>query len=258
MTDTPPAAAITTDGFLDRRLTILQPARGAHRAGLDAVLLAAAIPSGVSGTLVDLGAGVGVAGLAAKTRSPTARLVLVEIDPETAELARRNAAENRAAVGGDVSVAVVDVTRPESLEEAGLVQHCAAVAMMNPPYHPADRVRASPAQRRAVAHVIDPDDLERWLKTAAFLVHPQGLVAIIFRADELPRLFGAIGTRFGSLTVLPVHPRTGEAASRVLVTGRPQGRAPLRILPGLVLHEADGAWTAEADAVLRGSPLALS
>jgi len=128
---------------------------------------------------------------------------------------------------------------------------------MNPPFHPRDRMRPSPAGAREGAHALAPDDLPLWLRTAARLLDPRGTVTVIFRADELPRLLDAIGTRFGSLAVLPVHPRADGAATRVIVRGRPQGRAPLRLLPPLVLHGPDGGWTARADAVLRGADLAV-
>ena len=59
------------------------------------------------------------------------------------------------------------------------------------------------------------------------------------------------------MTIFPLWPRAGEAAKRVILQGRQGARTPLVIRPGLVLHETDGRYTAEADAVLRnGAALA--
>jgi tRNA1(Val) A37 N6-methylase TrmN6 len=102
---------------------------------------------------------------------------------------------------------------------------------------------------------VAPDAIDGWVRAAAALLKPSGTLTVIFRADELPRLLAAIGSRFGSLTLLPIHAHAGEPAHRLILRGRPQGRAPLRILPGLVLHEADGRFRAEVDAVLRGGAL---
>ena len=244
--------ATTVDGFLGGRLAIEQPRKGAHRAGLDAVLLAAALPPDARGLVLDLGAGVGVAGLAVACRCPDTTLVLVEIDADAAALARRNVERNGATVGGRVEVLEADVT---AWGAAGLAANGADHVIMNPPYHPADRMRPSPHPGRAGAHLLRPEDLDGWFKAAAGLLQPRGRLTAIFRADETPRLLAAAGRRFGGLTLYPVHPRAGEPATRVILAGRPQSRAPFRLLPGLVLHEPDGRYTPEADAVLRGGAI---
>lgn len=243
------------DGFLDNKLMIDQPLSGAHRAGLDAVLLAAALPEGTSGHIVDLGAGVGVAGLAAAQRLPEISVTLVEIDPDLAGLAEGNAALN-AGMAGRVGIVVADVLAPAAERRAaGLLDNMADHLVMNPPFHPADRGRSSPAPARARAHALAVDAIDGWVRTAATVLKPSGTLTVIFRADELPRLLSAIGNRFGSLALLPIHAHAGEPAHRLILRGRPQGRAPLRILPGLTLHAPDGGFLPDAEAVLRGGGL---
>jgi len=247
--------AVSRDGFLGNQLIIDQPRAGSHRAGLDAVLLAAALPGGTAGHMVDLGAGVGVAGLAAAQRLPETSVTLVEIDPELARLAEGNAALN-ATMAGRVRVVVADVLAPAAARRAaGLADDMADHVVMNPPFHPADRGRSSPAPGRARAHALVADAIDGWVRAAAAIVKPSGTLTVIFRADELPRLFSAIGSRFGSLTLLPIHAHAGEPAHRLILRGRPQGRAPLRILPGIVLHASDGGFCPDVEAVLRGGAL---
>ena len=249
---------VSRDGFLDNRLMIDQPVSGSHRAGLDAVLLAASLSEGTTGHVVDLGAGVGVAGLAVAHRLPETSATLVEIDPELARLAEDNATLN-ATIMGRVHVVVADVLAPAAERRAaGLVDDMADHVVMNPPFHPADRGRSSPAPARARAHSVTADAIDGWVRTAAAVLKPSGTLTVIFRADELPRLFSAIGSRFGSLALLPIHAHAGEPAHRLILRGRPQGRAPLRILPGIVLHAPGGGFRPDVEAVLRGAGLPVA
>src|SRR6267378_6071706 len=103
MTD--PAGEFTEDAFLDGRLRLRQPKSG-HRAGHDAMLLAAATPARSGDRVVDFGAGVGAAGLAVAKRVAGITLVLVEFDEALAYLARGNAVSN--AIAADVIA--LDVT----------------------------------------------------------------------------------------------------------------------------------------------------
>src|SRR6476619_5769484 len=96
---------LTEDAFLGGKLRLRQPKSG-HRAGHDAMLLAAATPARSGDRVVDLGAGVGAAGLALAKRVAGTGLVLVEIDPALAALARGNAASN----GIAAETIVLDVT----------------------------------------------------------------------------------------------------------------------------------------------------
>src|SRR5260370_12889055 len=102
MTD---AGDFTEDAFLGGQLCLRQP-RSGHRAGHDAMLLAAATPARSGDRVVDFGAGVGAAGLAVARRVPGIELVMVELDAVLAELARGNAASNTIAA----DVVVLDVT----------------------------------------------------------------------------------------------------------------------------------------------------
>lgn len=249
---------VSRDGFLGNQLLIDQPRTGAHRAGLDAVLLAAALPDETVGHVVDLGAGVGVAGLAAVHRLPETQATLVEIDPVLAHLAEQNAVLNPT-TANRVQVLVADVLAKAADRRAnGLLDDMADHLIMNPPFHPDDRGRSSPSPGRARAHVLNVDAIDGWIRAAAAMLKPSATLTVIFRADELPRLLAAIGSRFGSLSLLPIHAHEGEPAHRLILRGRPQGRAPLRILPGVVLHARDGSFRPDMDAVLKGAALPVS
>ncbi len=237
------------DAILGGRLRLRQPARG-HRAGTDAVLLAASIGL-AEGVLCDAGAGVGAVGLAAALRAPALRATLIERDPLTASLARANIDLN--GLSARVNVVETDLTRASARRDAGLTDGFADLVATNPPWLEPARARVSPNPRRAAAHAHEADGggLEAWLRAIAALTRPGGRLALIHRADHLAEALSACEGRFGALSVLPIHPRAGEAAHRIILRGVKGSRAPLRILPGLTLHEGAG-FSPLAEALHRG------
>lgn len=247
---------LTDDAFLGGALAILQM-RSGYRAGLDAVMLAAAVaPVGDNALRVlDVGAGVGTAGLCVARRVPVAEVVLLEREPELVELAARNIARNRLeprvrAVSASVGAAVAD------LRALGLRDESFSHVIANPPYYDVSAGTLAPDRLKAGAHAMDGDGLERWARFMARMAQPLGVALVVHRAEALPQLLQAFGQRFGALTILPLHPREGEPASRVLLRGVKGSRAPLRILRGFTLHGEGNAFTPEAQEILRnGGPL---
>lgn len=241
------------DRFLGGRLEVEQPRLG-HRSGIEAVLLAAAAPLRAGQTIADLGAGAGVGGLCTLARVADSRAILVEADASMAALARANADRNRLA--DRVEVVAADLAARGAAARAGL-DGAADHAIANPPFHDPAAARISP--RKARAHAAPAADLEGWVRFAAAVVRPGGTLTMVHRADALAAVLEAFGRRFGSLAVLPVHPRDGMPATRMLVQGHKGSRGPLAILPGLVLHGPEGhGFLPPVEAVLRegaGLPL---
>jgi tRNA1(Val) A37 N6-methylase TrmN6 len=75
---------------------------------------------------------------------------------------------------------------------------------------------------------------------------------MIHRPDALAAILAAVDRRLGALALLPVHAFAGAGAHRLLIAGVKGSRAPLRIAPPLILHQADGRLTPDADAIHRG------
>jgi tRNA1(Val) A37 N6-methylase TrmN6 len=241
---------VTEDAVLGGQLRLLQPVRG-HRVGHDAILLAAATPARTGEHVIELGAGVGAAGLAVAMRVPRAAVTLIEVDPGLAALAVENADRNQLAV----KVLTLDVGLSTKVLRAGTAER----VMMNPPFNDPARQRASPDPLRRKAHAAPGGLLARWVQMAAHLLKPRGTLTLIWRADGLADVLSALAPAFGAIMVLPVHAKPGEAAVRVLVRATKSSRAPLALLPALVLNDRAGRPTAEAEAVLReGSVLPLA
>lgn len=241
-------AEITEDAFLGGKLRLRQPRRG-HRAGHDAVLLAAATAAQAGERVVDFGAGVGAAGLAVATRVRGIELTLVEIDDALADLARDNAALNRLAA----RVAVLDVAAPaQAFVAAGLPPDSADRVLMNPPFNRPSRHQASPDSVRRAAHEGTEATLEVWVHAARRLLKPNGTLTLIWRADDLADVLAALGRGFGGIVILPVHPTSKASAIRILVKAIKGDSALLVILPGLVLNDAAGTTIPDIQAVLNG------
>jgi tRNA1(Val) A37 N6-methylase TrmN6 len=250
-----PDETASEDAVLGGRLVLRQPLRG-HRVGHDAILLAAATSAKSGDHAVDLGSGVGGAGLALARRIEGLNVTLVEVDPVLTELAAGNAQRNDLsdrvrAVRLDVESSAADFIA------AGLAPGSAACVLMNPPFNIAQQ--PSPDYGRRLAHAATEATLERWLRTAARLLRADGVVTLVWRADGLTDVLMALEKDFGAITVLPLHPKPGAAATRVLVRATKASRAQLALLPGFLLADADGKPTAAAEAVLRkGEALSLT
>jgi len=243
------------DALFGGKLVLRQPLRG-HRFGHDAVLLAAATPARLGEHAIELGAGVGAAGLALARRVEGLAVTLIELDPNLAALARENAARNTLA--DRVRAVCLDVAAPVAqFADAGLALDSADHVLMNPPFNAPHNL--SPDQARRLAHAASPGALAQWIDTAARLLRPQGALTLIWRADGLAEVLTALASGFGAIAIMPVYPRPAAAAIRVLVSAAKTSNAPLTLLPGLVLAGSDNKPSAQAEAVLRdGVALVLS
>ncbi len=241
------------DLFLGGRLRLRQPARGAHRAGTDAVLLARWLAPRPSETIYDLGAATGAVGLAVARLADDCRVVLVEREAALVALARENAREN--GLDDRVRVVEADLLAPGAQRRAaGLLPATADAVLTNPPFFEAGGHRPSPVPEKASAHTFAEGGLDGWLRTCADLLCPGGRLGLIHRADALPACLEALHGRFGDCAIRPVHARADRPAIRVLIAAVKGSRAPLRLLPPLVLQDEAGRFTPEAGALHRGEP----
>ncbi len=248
---------LSEDAVLGGRLRLRQFKRG-HRVGHDAILLAAACPGHAGERAVDLGAGVGAAGLALAARIEGINVTLVEIDARVAALARANVQVNGFAAR--VDVATLDVLAPARVyAAAGLSPGSLARALMNPPFNDPGRLRASPDGGRRLAHAGSRGMLAAWIRAAGRLLRASGTLTLIWRADALDDVLQALAPLFGAATILPIHSKPGQAAIRVIVRATKGSRARVTLLPGFVLNDPAGRPSAAAKSILReGASLPLA
>ena len=193
------------DAVLGGKLVLRQPLRG-YRFGHDSILLAAAADAHAGEHAVELGAGVGAAGLALARRVGELTVTLVELDPALTALAQENAGRNGLATR--VGAVCLDVAAPAAaFAAAGLAPGTAACVLMNPPFNAPQN--PSPDRGRRMARTASPETLHVWLATAARLLRPSGTVTVIWRADGLGDLLAALAADFGAVALLLVHPKPG-------------------------------------------------
>ncbi len=236
---------LSDDKFLCGRLRLLQPLKG-YRAATDPVLLAAACPAVAGESVLDLGCGAGAASLCLGLRVPGLRLAGLELQPSYADLARRNAERNGIAV---------DVHEGDLARVPAALRRDFDHVIANPPYYHAAGSPSPVAARARAMQVETP--LSDWVAAATRRLRPGGWLTLICGTDGLPAVLSAIPPKLGSAAVLPLAPREGRAALRVIVQARKGGRAPFRLLAPFVIHEGPAhngdreSYTPAANAVLR-------
>ncbi len=237
--------SVSEDGLLDGRLRLRQPARG-YRAGMDAALLAAACGARPGERVLEAGCGPGGALLAAAWRAPEADFVGVERDPEALDLARQNIALN--GLQDRVEAMAGDVQAP--FKTLGLAVF--ARVMANPPFFDDPAALKAPDPAKTGAWMAD-GGLAAWAGFLIKAVREGGQILIIHRADRLADILSLLAPKAGSFRIRPIHPFADEPAKRVLVQATKTGKAPLVLLPPLVLHDGEGGkHTANVEAILRG------
>ncbi len=222
-----PDADLTDDGFLGGRLRILQPRVG-YRAATDPVLLAAAVPAKPGQRALELGCGAGVASLCLLSRVPGLSVTGIERQAAYADLARQNAARNSL----DLMVIEGDLARMPKPMLAQSFDHVLA----NPPYFRAsDGTMATDPGREAAFR--EETLLADWTDAALRRLKPGGWLTMIHLTDRLGDILATLSGRAGSVTILPVAPRVGRPASRVILRARKGGKAPLTLLAPFILHD---------------------
>ncbi|SFZ86087.1 tRNA1(Val) A37 N6-methylase TrmN6 [Devosia enhydra] len=240
--------SITRDAFLGGRLNLSQPRHG-FRAGLDSVLLGTSLSENRQ-DFIDIGAGVGTAALVALAHGAR-HATLVEIDPATAELARANVAANGFAERAEV--VTLDILAAGAARiAAGLAPDRYDAVIANPPFFAEAEGTLAPANSRRIARHMPAEALDLWVKAAAGLAGPGAEILFILPAERLGPLLAGFEKRFGAITILPLSPRLGEKASRILLRGIKGSRAPLTLLPSRALHGPDGGFAPEFEAIFRG------
>ena len=241
----PTPADTVLNGFLGGTLTLAQPKKG-YRAGMDAALLAAACDAGPQQRVIEAGCGPGAALLSAAARRPDSLFTGIERDPQALALCRDNIAAN--GLEGRVQALAGEVKH--RLTALGLEPFDAALA--NPPFFDDPSAIRGPAPERQGAWIAD-GGLEVWTRFLLKAVREGGTITLIHRADRLADILSLLGAGAGSFRIRPIQPFADEPAKRVLVRAIKTGKAPLVLLPALVLHDREGGkHTAEADAILRG------
>lgn len=238
---------VTEDALLDGRIRFNQPANG-YRAGIDPVFLAAAVPARNGERVLDVGAGAGAAALCLAERVPGARVTGLDSERAMVRIAADNAKTNGMAERVEFFLGNL-LTPPIRLTPASF-DH----VMANPPFTAAGSGNPPPDPAKAAATVeATAAGLDEWLRFCLLMVRPKGTVTLIHRADRLADLLTGLAGKLGDIAIFPLWPNADgrTPAKRIVVSGRRSAGATVAIMPGLILHEPDGRYTAAAERILR-------
>ncbi len=230
---------------LDKKVHLFQPEAG-FRTGLDSVMLASACLAGAGDKVLDAGCGVGGALFSLLYRVPDCRLTGVEIEQAYIALAKENISLNR-------GVGKVDFIHADIRDVAKEKVYCFDHVMCNPPYLESGEHVPSPNAKKAIAmgNQLPDLSLKDWIKAAHRLLKSGGSLTMIHRADKTDSIIQELGRRFGAVEIIPLWPKQGRLAKRVIIRAKKDSKTPTKIHAGLVLHEEDGSYTKEAQEILR-------
>lgn len=228
----------TVDAFHRGAFHLVQPKGRGHRAGMDAMLLAALVADERPIRVADLGAGAGAAGMAVASRLERCEVVLFERSADMAQFARKGLAlSQNARFAARVSVIEADVTLTgKARNAAGLIDDSFHHVIMNPPFNDGSD-RRTPDALKAEAHAMVDGLFEAWVRTAGAIMIPGGQLSLIARPESIAEIIDACGKRFGGIEITPIHPRQGENAVRILMTAIKGSRARLALRAPLVMHD---------------------
>ena len=234
---------LSEDRLLDGRIRLLQPLDG-FRAAIDPVLLAAMVPC-CARSVLDAGCGSGAASLCLAWRNRECRITGLDIQPDLTGLYERNASlngmkERMVSITADIAT----MHSPDNAERFDCV-------MTNPPFLPEGRGNPSPVAPKARAHVENEADLVCWLNSCVRMLRPRGTLCLIHRADRVDSIISCLNGAVGEILLFPLWPKKDRPAKRILIRGRKGVATPATVHHGLVLHEDDGRYTADADNILR-------
>ncbi len=232
------------DTLLGGRVQFRQPKEG-YRAAIDPVLLAAAVKANAGTRVLDAGCGSGAALLCLAARLPNIDVTGLEIQSPLAALAGDNIQLNKfearaRVVVGDLA-ALPDIVCAYPFD----------IVMTNPPFAADGTV--SPKASVATAHHEGGVDLEQWVAACLKLLKPKGRLVMVHRADRLSEVMAALAKNCGDLQIYPIYPKAGHAAKRVIVDAGKERKTGDTVHGGLVLHEANGTYTPQAEGILRDS-----
>jgi tRNA1(Val) A37 N6-methylase TrmN6 len=234
----------TEDLILGGRIRVFQPRKG-YRVAIDPIMLAASIEAKPSDTILDVGAGIGAVSLCLAARLSSVRIIGLELQNELASLFHQNVQRND--LSNFIEVLRGDLRSPPDC----LVENSFSQVVMNPPYFKTLTTSSSPVVSKTFSHQEWGATLEQWIQFGLAMLKPKGCLTLIHRPDRLGNILQWMGSNLGEIEIYPLWSRANQPAGRVLIRGKKTSQGPLKIYSGLIIHDANGSNTKEAELILR-------
>ncbi len=234
-------APSTLDDFLGGSVRLYQPKSG-YRVSMDTVMLAAAVPAKPGEKVIEGGMGSAGAAICLARRVPGTRVIGIEKQDDMLRYAERNISYNN--LNDFIEARKGCIT--DLASEEGAYDH----GMVNPPYLSEGKAIRPPAATKGLAHMDESVSIKDWMRFCVHKVKNKGTVTIIYRADRVDEVIAHLYRRVGELKIMPLWPRFGVPAKRVIIQGRKGMHGATSILPGLALHGEVERYTQEAKEIL--------
>lgn len=241
----------TDDDFLNGLVKLRQPQKG-YRAGTDALLLAASLPA-MDGKLLEVGAGIATPSICYLARlagefSP--QITAIEKFEDVAELAQHNIRKN--GFEAQINLLKVDIFDSAAAHEKhGLMADSFDHIFSNPPFFDSAKGKISNNDYKAMAHSMKHEDLQLWLIFMVRLLKNKAYLSIIYPMEHLYSVLKILENRVGDIRIRPIFSKYNAPATRFLLRAKKGSRAPLKMLPDLVLRHDDGQVTDFAEGIFR-------
>jgi tRNA1(Val) A37 N6-methylase TrmN6 len=238
----------TVDRILGGTIIIEQPKDG-YRVAIDPIFLSAVINPDEGSSILDVGCGVGATSLCLAYRQPYLNIHGFDIQPELVRLASQNAMRNQLRDSLEFMVGSLQKPPPR------LIPSSYSYVVSNPPFYDGANNSRSPNLCKDTSHVEKGVALKEWLFFCLKMLRLKGVLTLIHVPDRLNEILESINHVCGNIKIYPLWPKKGECAKRVIIQAEKGSKAPLRLMPGIILHQEDGSYTMDADMVLRGKAI---
>ncbi len=223
-------------------VTIAQPSRG-PRFTLDSILLADFCRIKPRDRILEPGAGTGIVSILLAKKFPAATVTGVEVQPDSADLCRRNVR------GNDLQERMEVIDRDINFLKKRFSPGSFDVVVVNPPYTRSGAGRKSPLPSRQAARHDGSADIQAWLDLQAFLRN-KGRFCIVYTAGRAAELLSSLrGRKLEPKRLRCVHSSADEPAFLVLIEAVKSAGAGLEVLAPLVVHKPDGGHSEEMKAI---------
>lgn len=208
--------------------------------GMDAVLLSGFAKVKVGEKAIDLGTGTGIIPILLEAKTRGEHFVGLEIQPESAEMARRSVALN----GLEEKIEIIegDIKQASQLFGASSFD----VVTSNPPYMTAKHGLTNEAEAKTIARHEVLCSLEDVIRESARLLKPGGRLYMVHRPFRLAEIISLmVQYRIEPKRMRLVHPYADKEPNMVLIEGLRGGRPRMTVEKPLVVYKEQGKYTDE-------------
>ena len=212
--------------YVNDKIELIQNGEGLTF-GTDALLLASYV-DGRYKDAVELGGGSGIISLLLLTRAKAQEVTCLEVQPEYAELIRRNAEHN--SLSDRLRAVCCDVREYTPESECELV-------VSNPPYMKATSGKMCHSDKKSIARHELFGDISDFAVAGAKMLKYGGSMVFVYRPDRLVDLICAMraaGIEPKRMTLVLAD--SASVPSMALIEGKRGGRCGLKMTPPLIIY----------------------